>query len=282
MGVGDAYIHFKITYLSNWVKEIIWFGWQLTEHFTFLATVWVFIVLDKSPFCGDCNDNNGWLLYSANLPIKKTQCTSTHHSHKYTHRHKHNLPPPPHTHTRTHIMVHLDLWQRLLKRENFELGFEVREGGEIPQAGRQTIQDSWGNETERMVANRFEIVFRDFQEFFIQWSEGAWSLIHAERSWKVRGKCTVEVKLCCRHWFPCCLHSVSDSEDSDSDDEPLAAKKDEPPSVSGPSSLFLIREGPRAPFYVVLDSTACTFCQSDISKAENVQNLIKITSTQGW
>ena len=65
-------------------------------------------------------------------------------------------------------MVHLDLWQRLLKRENFELGFEVREGGEIPQAGRQTIQDSWGNETERMVANRFEIAFRDFQEFFVQ------------------------------------------------------------------------------------------------------------------
>ena len=152
--------------------------------------------------------------------------------------------PPTHTHTRTHIMVHLDLWQRLLKRENFELDFEVREGGEIPQAGRQTIQDSWGNETERMVANRFEIVFRDFQEFFIQWSEGAWSLIHAERSWKVRGKCTVEVKLCCRHWFPCCLHSVSDSEDSDSDDEPLAAKKDEPPSVSGPSSLFFNSRGP--------------------------------------
>ena len=34
-----------------------------------------------------------------------------------------------------------------------------------------------------------------------------------------------------------CLHSVSDSEDSESDDEPLAAKKNEPPSVSDPSPV---------------------------------------------
>ena len=70
----------------------------------------------------------------------------------------------PHTHT--HIKVRLDLWKCLLKKESFELGFEVREGGEIPQAGRQRIPDSWGNETERTVANRFETAFRDFQEFF--------------------------------------------------------------------------------------------------------------------
>ena len=55
-----------------------------------------------------------------------------------------------------------------MKKESFELGFEVREGGEIPQAGRQRIPDSWGNETERTVANRFEIPFRDFQEFFVR------------------------------------------------------------------------------------------------------------------
>ena len=54
-----------------------------------------------------------------------------------------------------------------MKKESFELGFEVKEGGEIPQADRQRIQDSWGNETERTVANRFEIAFRDFQEFFV-------------------------------------------------------------------------------------------------------------------
>ena len=66
--------------------------------------------------------------------------------------------PSPHT----HIMVRLDLWKRLLKKESFEPGFEVREGGEIPQAGRQRIPDSWGNETERTVANRFEIACRDF------------------------------------------------------------------------------------------------------------------------
>ena len=41
----------------------------------------------------------------------------------------------------------------LLKKESFELGFEVREGGDIPQAGRQRIPDRWGNETERTVAN---------------------------------------------------------------------------------------------------------------------------------
>ena len=59
-------------------------------------------------------------------------------------------------------MVCLDLRKCLLKKEGFELGFEVREGGEILQAGKQQIPDSWGNETERTVANRFKIAFRDF------------------------------------------------------------------------------------------------------------------------
>ena len=54
--------------------------------------------------------------FSTSLSTKKTQCASTHHSRKYTHRHKHNLY--------THIMVHLDLWKCLLKKESFELGFE--------------------------------------------------------------------------------------------------------------------------------------------------------------
>ena len=62
-------------------------------------------------------------------------------------------------------MVRLDLWKCLLKKESFELGFEVREDGVIPQAGRQRSPDSWGNETERTVTNRFEIAFRDFQKF---------------------------------------------------------------------------------------------------------------------
>ena len=57
-----------------------------------------------SPHNDKKKKKNGWLLYSANLPVKKTQCASTHHSRKYTHRHKHNLP----LHTHTHIMVCLD------------------------------------------------------------------------------------------------------------------------------------------------------------------------------
>ena len=61
-------------------------------------------------------------------------------------------------------MVRLDLWKCLLKKDRFELGFEVREDG---QAGRQQIPDSWGNETEKTPANRFETAFRDFQEFFV-------------------------------------------------------------------------------------------------------------------
>ena len=52
--------------------------------------------------------------------------------------------------------------------ESFELDFEVREGGEIPQAGRQRIPDSWGSETERTVANRSEIAFRDSQKFLVR------------------------------------------------------------------------------------------------------------------
>ena len=71
-----------------------------------------------------------------------------------------SLPLPPHIHTR--IMVSLDLWKCLLKKESFESGFEVREGGEFPQAGRKRIPDSWGNETKRTVASRFEITFGDF------------------------------------------------------------------------------------------------------------------------
>ena len=55
-----------------------------------------------------------------------------------------------------------------MEKETFELSFEVREGGEIPQAGRQGIPDSWGNETESMVANRFETAFRDFQKFLVR------------------------------------------------------------------------------------------------------------------
>ena len=65
-------------------------------------------------------------------------------------------------------MVRVDLWKCLLKKESFELGFEVRQDGEIPQAGRQRIPDRWGNETERTVVSRFEAVFRDFQEFFVR------------------------------------------------------------------------------------------------------------------
>ena len=64
-------------------------------------------------------------------------------------------------------MVCLDLWKYLLKKDSFELGFEVREGGEIPQAGRQQIPYIRGNETERTVTSSFEIAFRDFQEFFV-------------------------------------------------------------------------------------------------------------------
>ena len=79
-----------------------------------------------------------------------------------------NIIPPPHTHTHTHIMVRLDLWKCLLKTESFEMGFEVREGGEIPQASRQRIPDSLDNETERTVASRLEIASRDFQEFFVR------------------------------------------------------------------------------------------------------------------
>ena len=57
-------------------------------------------------------------------------------------------------------MVRHFLWNCLLK--SFELGFEVIEGGEILQAGRQRIPDSWGNETEGTVANGSETAFRDF------------------------------------------------------------------------------------------------------------------------
>ena len=70
--------------------------------------------------------------------------------------------------THTHTMIRLHLWKCLLKKESFELGFEVREGEEVPQAGRQRIPDSWSNETEITVTNRSEIAFRDFQKFLVR------------------------------------------------------------------------------------------------------------------
>ena len=63
-------------------------------------------------------------LYRANLSFKKTQKASTHHSCMHTHRQTQS--------THTHTMVCLDLWKCLLKKESSELGFEVREGGQIP------------------------------------------------------------------------------------------------------------------------------------------------------
>ena len=61
-----------------------------------------------------------------------------------------------------------------MKKESFELGFEAREEGKIPQDGRQRIPDSWSNETERTVANRVETAFRDSQKFLARGSEGVW------------------------------------------------------------------------------------------------------------
>ena len=60
-------------------------------------------------------------------------------------------------------MVRLDVWKGLLKKESFELSFELREGGEILQTGRQRIPDRWSDETEKTLANRFQTALRDFQ-----------------------------------------------------------------------------------------------------------------------
>ena len=77
-------------------------------------------------------------------------------------------------------MVRLNLWQSLLKRESFERGLEFKEGGDIPQTGRQRIPHRWSKGTERTVANGFETLFRDFHNFLVRRSEGARSLIRAE------------------------------------------------------------------------------------------------------
>ena len=61
-------------------------------------------------------------------------------------------------------MVPLDKWKGLLKKEGFGLSFELREGEEIPQTGRQRIPDRWSDGTGRTLANRFQIAFRDLQK----------------------------------------------------------------------------------------------------------------------
>ena len=66
--------------------------------------------------------------------------------------------PPPHTHT--HIMVRLDLWKCLLKKESFELGFEVREGGKIPRS--RTISTDMGGRRGRGGGDPPSAVFQSF------------------------------------------------------------------------------------------------------------------------
>ena len=60
-------------------------------------------------------------------------------------------------------MVHLDLWKCPLER-SFELSFELREGGKIPQTGRQRIPDIWSDKTERTLANRCQPAFKAFEK----------------------------------------------------------------------------------------------------------------------
>ena len=91
------------------------------------------------------------------FPFRKLDALA-HTIHANIHTHIHIV----HTHTHND---HLHLWKCLLKKESFELCFEVREGGEIPQAGRQRIPDSLSNKTERTVTNRSEIAFRNIQTF---------------------------------------------------------------------------------------------------------------------
>ena len=58
-----------------------------------------------------------------------------------------------HAHARAPAqMVRVDSWKFLLKKESFELDFDFREDGDIPQTGRQRIPDRWSNGTERTVA----------------------------------------------------------------------------------------------------------------------------------
>ena len=101
------------------------------------------------------------LVYIAKIFLSRKLNVLAHTIHTNIHTDINIIYPSPHTHTHHGQPI---LWKCLLKKDRFELGFGVREGGEIPQAGRQQIPDSWGNETERTVTNRFEIAFRDFQE----------------------------------------------------------------------------------------------------------------------
>ena len=78
----------------------------------------------------DDSNKNGLLLYGANCSMKKTQGASTHHLCKYTHIRTHNLCTKKE-------MVCLNLWKGLLKKESFELNFEIREGDVIPHTARQ-------------------------------------------------------------------------------------------------------------------------------------------------
>ena len=65
-------------------------------------------------------------------------------------------------------MAHLDLWKFLLKQKGFELGYELKESGEIPQTGRQQIPDRWSNETEKTVINRSDTAFLIFKSLSLE------------------------------------------------------------------------------------------------------------------
>ena len=109
-----------------------------TATTTTTATTIIIITIDSIYIAQICNTT-------------QAQCASTHHSIIYPHimiiytRH-------------THSMINLDLCKSLPKEVSVKLGFEIGQGGDISQTGRQQIPDRWSNETEWALTNRFEIV----------------------------------------------------------------------------------------------------------------------------
>ena len=82
------------------------------------------------------------------LPVRKLSALEhTHRSRKYLYIN---------TYSTRKSMIRVDFWKGLLKKkDSFELNFELREGWEIPETGRQRIPDRWSDKTEGTLANRF-------------------------------------------------------------------------------------------------------------------------------
>ena len=104
----------------------------------------------------------------AQIFLSKKFSALAHTIHVNAHTDVNVIYPSPHTHTHIHTHHGLSRFVEMpVEKGKFWAGLWRQRGWGDSASWQAWIPDSWGNETERTVANRFEIAFRDFQVFHL-------------------------------------------------------------------------------------------------------------------